>query len=131
MNRIRITVAALLSFNMVISPCFAEHEPWWSPGTVFWGKGQQNNGSEWTILIEVIDDSMAKIFYDSIPCSGVLRVKSLSDELAVTRERITQNKQNCVDGGTVRVAKAAGGSFTFNWVKNGDVAIGLLELMDQ
>lgn len=99
---------------------------WWSPGLVLLGEGEQNNGSAWSIRIEIQSAQDARIFYDTIPCSGRLQVVSKSNSRIRTQEEITENRARCIDGGIVEIEQIGSNDFKYSWQKGRDIASGLL-----
>lgn len=104
---------------------------WWLPGLVLEGAGEQNDGSTWTIKIEVQDETNAKISYDSIPCAGRLKLISASNDKVSTTEEITENTSNCITGGVVEIDQTTNGSFNYRWKSEDSTSVGLLKVASQ
>lgn len=105
------------------SPTYAE---WWSAGLVLEGSGKQNNGTSWTIRIEIQQGGSAKIAYQSIPCSGLLTVISRSRDKVIAAEEITENRSNCISGGVVEIERENDNDFSYLWRKGSHLSIGSL-----
>jgi hypothetical protein len=99
---------------------------WWSPGLVLLGAAEQNNGSAWSIRIEIQSAKDARIFYDSIPCAGRLQVTSKLDSKIWAQEKITENRSRCIDGGIVEIEQIDANEFNYSWQKGGSIASGSL-----
>lgn len=81
---------------------------------VWYGVGDQGGGQRWTIVM-TIQDGDSRIDYASIPCDGTLTPLRREGAARIYRERITGNRERCVDGGSVQVELQANGTLAWWW----------------
>lgn len=71
--------------------------------------------SSWPIRIRFRGAAEADIAYPSLGCGGVLRLRRAGAELSEFRETLTENRGDCVDGGTVAL-RPVPGALLFTWL---------------
>lgn len=93
----------------------------WTGDWTGWG---DQGTSQWSIDIAFQSEIEATIDYATIPCAGVLRLMERSERVAVFRETLTSNAQNCIDNGIVTLTLVDNGRLQFFWKQGGTTAFG-------
>ncbi|WP_201324859.1 hypothetical protein [Pseudanabaena sp. lw0831] len=86
---------------------------------VWEGRGSQNNGSGWSILMALTSgepNSIVGTFaYPSLSCGGKLTLRRVSPQFIELSENLDYGKKNCVNYGTVTLEKTSGESLQYKW----------------
>ncbi len=77
----------------------------WLPGK--WeGKGYQDGGKTWKVVLNYVNKDEIKISYPDFPCSGFWYFDKENDHQIFFKEKITKGQSNCRPGTRVIIEKA-------------------------
>lgn len=92
------------------------------------GMGSQDNDSTWSIRLNIRRETFI-VEYPSLKCGGELSLLEQGEHYMSFKEKITDGRLNCVDGGTIVIQETGQDQLKYEWFyPNGKLgAVGLLK----
>lgn len=114
-----ITTAYLLSSSVVLAGDLTGQV---QDQAHYYGVGWQNNGSHWSIDLELTKDG-GKISYPSSGCAGQWSLIDERPEQLKYVEQILQGVENCIELGTVTIRGMRDGRLEYEWKEHSAIVV--------